>query len=533
MIDDYVQEETRKLFTEGRYGEAQVKALIDLSEGDNCKSRFAGIISEHCDVTIRGTGGPNSAGESNGIVFRQIPASVEHDSDGHITIMGRGMAVNSGMLEDEVETLEHNGISCNNLLISEDAGVIMPYHRVADSGDMDMANGGIGTTGNGIGPCYADLTARIGIKVGDLYDEDVLRCRLEKAKAHYERVNVAVAAKRAVNAIKKLRVNDLLNPKSLRDTLREAMGPFNRVDIDRIIAEIKPSANRLRPYVTNTNREAQCLYREGKKILLTHGQGTGLSIDYGTYPWVTSSSATANGIAAGAGLCDSQVQERFGVQRWPYNGRVGGGPLPTEIGGKASEEWCEARLNDGSWANQVVDELEMFGIPYKIVDGKVKYDHHHPLIKELMNDRNELLVGISVRLAGGEYGGGSKRPRRIAWQNMQKIIYGAVVNNLTALLPSKLDVIEGMDRFMVYRDYDYDVNHSRGCDLYKVKPTDPIEFSGFYHSLNGTKTINDLPEGLRDSLEFLQWELFEKTGKWLDIPMASIGTGKYDLVVRG
>jgi len=274
-MDNIALERIEELMTAGRFHDKKIFSFIDLLWGDNTKVAYVDRFAPFLDVIARGTGGPNSAGEQNhngkSHINRQIPGSIMHDPNGVISLMGNGMSINYELLANEIDSLANIGIMCNNLMISEDAGVILPIHRQLDQKNTGMDNGKKGTTGQGMGPCYGDWTLRYGIRVGDFYNVDKLRRRLNDAKE----------------------------------------GNHPGLNVDDVIDQLMPFALRIKDYVRDTRAEMLRFIKEGKRIGLVPGQGNMLSIDHGTYPYVTSSNSSANGVANGVGISASDVDVRF------------------------------------------------------------------------------------------------------------------------------------------------------------------------------------------------------------------------------
>jgi adenylosuccinate synthase len=394
----------------------QIVAVVCNQWGDTGKGKFSDYFSAYwADVVARGTGG-NNAGHTvilNGKekIFHLLPSGITYDSKGKVNILGNGMVLDLKVLLQELDALEKDGLSYKNLMISKDANGIMPYHIARDlAKNKSQAKGGIGTTGRGIGPCYADKIARVGIRIADLYDKEMLIKRLLKAKEIY---------------------------------------PEQDIDIKFLVDRLKPYVERIKPFVKDTVGEIHNFVRQGKKILLEGAQGLLLSVEHGTYPYVTSSDAGFNGTAAGVGLSGNQVDLVLGVVKFPFMTRVGAGPFPTELGGPASEKYCAEEGHRKS------DELKKYGITFNQEGEAIKYDCKDKKISELMNSKDPFLQGVGVRLAAGEYGATTGRPRRIGWTDAVAARYAVGINGPNIIL-SKLDCI-------------FDINHFKLCFGYKHK----------------------------------------------------------------
>ncbi|MEK6828238.1 MAG: adenylosuccinate synthase [Nanoarchaeota archaeon] len=261
-------------------------AVIGMEWGDEGKGKIIDFLAEKADVIARFNGG-NNAGhtiEADGkkIVLHLIPSGVMHKNK--LNVVGNGLVVDPRVLLQEIKFLERNGIkiSPENLVISENAHVILPHHVEEDK----KAGGAIGTTARGIGPAYADKASRIGLKVYEFVDDDIFKKRFGE---------------------------------------------------EEFYQEYKKYAENLRPYVNDTTSIINYAISKNKKILFEGAQGTLLDIDHGTYPFVTSSSAIAGGVCTGLGISPKKVQSVLGVCK-AYKTRVGLGPFPTEITGAVGEK---------------------------------------------------------------------------------------------------------------------------------------------------------------------------------------------------
>jgi adenylosuccinate synthase len=441
--------------------DSQVIAILCHQWGDTGKGKFSDYFASNwADVIARGTGG-NNAGHTvvqggRQRIFRSLPSGIVYDQEGKINIIGPGMVLDLEMLCQELEMLRREGLSWNHLMISRDAHLIMPYHVARDRAvNQSQCGGGIGSTGKGIGPCYADKIARRGIRVGDLFDRDTLAGQIKRALAFYPEVS---------------------------------LGP------EEILTRLQPLAETVRPLVRDTVAEIHRLYREGQKILLEGAQGLLLSVEHGTYPYVTSSDSSLNGTAGGVGLPASAVDLPLGVVKFPFMTRVGGGPFPTELGAARSEEHCRDE------AVTVKEELERFGIPHRTENGRPVYDHGQEKIQQLMNTKDPFQQGIGLRLAAGEYGAVTGRPRRVGWTDAVAARYAAMINGTSHIILTKPDACAGLDRFRVC--YGYEIEGTVRTDfprdagtLRKVHPS--YRDYGGYGDIGAIRDDRDLPETLR------------------------------------
>jgi adenylosuccinate synthase len=290
--------------------------VVGAQWGDEGKGKVIDLLSSRADMVVRYQGG-NNAGHTVRIgdeVFKLhlIPSGIL--SDGVTCVIGNGVVVDPGVLIGEMDSLAERGISVDRLVVSENAHVIMPYHKVLDRLQEESKGAGkIGTTGRGIGPCYTDKVARYGIRVADLIDPDALSERLDLALPY---------------------INGLI------ENVYRAKG-FTK---EQIIAEITPQADRLRSIVVDASVLVNQAIEAGKRILFEGAQGTLLDVDHGTYPFVTSSSPTAGGACTGAGVGPTRIDKVIGVAK-AYTTRVGEGPFPSELRNSVGD-WIRERGNE-------------------------------------------------------------------------------------------------------------------------------------------------------------------------------------------
>jgi adenylosuccinate synthase len=278
--------------------------VIGTQWGDEGKGKLVDLLAADADVVVRFHGG-NNAGhtlvvDGQKTILNLVPAGVLHP--GRLCMMGPGLVIDPAVLVAEIDALRARGYLSDDgwLRISEQAHLIMPYHRAIDHARERLrGTGSIGTTGRGIGPAYEDKMARTGIRVGDLFDEPGFREALER---NLREKNAYLQA--------------LLGEQPL------AFEPIHDAYVRH--------RDRLRPYVADTGVELRRAVAAGKRILLEGAQGVMLDVDHGTYPFVTSSNAVAGAAAAGAGLPPRAIDRVIGITK-AYTTRVGGGPFPTEL----------------------------------------------------------------------------------------------------------------------------------------------------------------------------------------------------------
>ena len=277
-------------------------AIVGAQWGDEGKGKVTDLVAERSDVVIRFQGG-NNAGHTivrRGDVFKLhlIPSGILHA--GKICAIGNGVVINPRVLTEEIDGLKRRGVDTSGLRISANAHLIMPYHLMLDqAGEARLGKLQIGTTRRGIGPCYADKAARLGIRAQDLLDENILKKKIMTA----------------------------LEPKqqSLRPYAKDPL-----LDLHAMTEDYRTLGHRIEPYIADTSRIVwDTLDRDGL-VIYEGAQGTLLDIDHGTYPFVTSSNCVAGAACAGAGVGPKDIDDVWGVVK-AYTTRVGSGPFPSEL----------------------------------------------------------------------------------------------------------------------------------------------------------------------------------------------------------
>lgn len=276
--------------------------LVGTQWGDEGKGKICDLIAQDFDCVVRYQGG-NNAGHTIVVCdkkygLHQVPSGIMYPDC--ISVIGNGCVVNPQVLLEEIDMFENDGISTKNLKVSGNAHIIMPYHRDLDGAFEELLGSkSIGTTKRGIGPCYQDKMARIGLRMQDMLDENTFR---EKLAAALERVNPQL----------------------------ELLYHLPTYTVDQICEIYLPMAERLRPYICETGILLNDLVEQGKNILFEGAQATLLDIDHGTYPFVTSSNCTAGGAVTGSGVGMKNIDRVLGIMK-AYITRVGCGPMPTEL----------------------------------------------------------------------------------------------------------------------------------------------------------------------------------------------------------
>ena len=351
-------------------------------------------------------------------------------------MIGNGVVIDPVALMEEIRTIGELGFEVEGrLFISHNAHLIMPYHKAIEQARERYRDAGaIGTTGRGIGPAYVDKFARTGIRVVDLLDRDVLRKKLKDA----------IEEKNAI--------------------LKSVYGA-DGLDVDALTEEYVEFDQQIDPYVKNTTEYLNAALKDGKRILAEGAQGSLLDVDFGTYPFVTSSHPTAGGCCTGLGVPPTAVDRVIGIVK-AYSTRVGNGPFPTELDGDAEG------------------------------------------------------IGQKLRDVGHEYGATTGRPRRCGWLDLVALRYTASINGFTDMAVTKLDVLAGLDELKVCTAYRIDGKTTDRFpnDLATLERAEPVyeTFSGFA-DLGGAESVDALPETARTYLDFMS--------DFLDVPISTVSFG--------
>ncbi|KUG51866.1 adenylosuccinate synthetase [Serinicoccus chungangensis] len=418
--------------------------LIGTQWGDEGKGKATDLLGSDIDYVVKFNGG-NNAGHTVVIgdqkyALHLLPSGIL--SPGCTPVIGNGVVVDLAVLIEELDALEARGIDTSLLRISASAHVIPPYNRTLDKvTERFLGKRRIGTTGRGIGPTYADKMSRVGIRVQDLYDESILRQKVEAALEVKNQMLLKIYNRRAV-------------------------------EVDEVLEELLRHAERIRPMVTDTVLELGQALDEGRTVLFEAGQATLLDVDHGTYPFVTSSNATAGGACTGSGVPPTRIDRVVGVFK-AYTTRVGEGPFPTEL-----------------------------------------EDEH----------------GDHLRTVGAEFGTTTGRPRRCGWADVVIGRYARRVNGLTDIVLTKLDVLTGLDTIPVCVAYDVQgerveempVNQS---DVHHATPVYE-ELPGWSEDITGAREFDDLPEAAQRYVERLE----ELIGTRISV--IGIGPGRDEVIVR-
>jgi len=283
--------------------------VIGAQWGDEGKGKIVDILASDVDAVVRYQGGSNAGhtviNDRGTFVFHLIPSGILYR--GTLCVIGNGVVVDPASLIEELDHLQTQGVKIGkNFVVSQRAHLILPYHKAIDkAAEQSKGSRRIGTTGRGIGPAYADKMSRIGIRMGDLLNPKVFRSKLEE--------NV-------------VEINWFV----------EQLYKLERFDVDKTFRQYIGYADRLRSHIVDTVTLMNKMIDGGKTVLFEGAQGTHLDVDFGTYPYVTSSSATAGGASTGTGVGPTKIDAVLGVAK-AYTTRVGSGPFPTELTGPVGE----------------------------------------------------------------------------------------------------------------------------------------------------------------------------------------------------
>jgi len=409
--------------------------LLGAQWGDEGKGKATDLLGSRVDAVVKFNGG-NNAGHtivvgSETYALHLLPSGIL--TPGCTPIIGNGVVVDLGVLFEEIDGLDARGVDTPTIVVSAAAPVITPYNRTLDNATERFLGGRkLGTTGRGIGPTYADKMARVGIRVQDLFDADVLREKVTGALTFKNQVLVKVYNRRGF-------------------------------DVDAVVDELLGYADRLRPMVADTALLLSKMLDEGRTVVLEAGQATQLDVDHGTYPFVTSSNATAGGACTGSGIPPTRITGVIAIVK-AYTTRVGEGPFPTEL-----------------------------------LDVK----------------------GDRLREAGAEFGTTTGRPRRCGWFDAVIARYAARINGVTDFVLTKLDVLTGMEEVPVCVAYEVDgVRHDEmpmtQSEFAKAVPVYET-FPGWAEDISEARKIDDLPRTARDYVAALE--------EMIGAPISAIGVG--------
>jgi len=418
--------------------------IIGVQWGDEGKGKATDLLGERTEWVVKFNGG-NNAGHTVVIgdekyALHLLPSGIL--SPGVTPVIGNGVVVDLEVLFQEIEALESRGIDTSRLKISANAHIITQAHRTLDKvQERFLGKRQIGTTGRGIGPAYADKISRVGIRVQDLFDESILRQKVEGALDQKNHLLVKIFNRRAIT-------------------------------VDEIVDDLLSYAERVRPMVADASLLLNEALDRDEVVVFEAGQATMLDIDHGTYPFVTSSSATAGGAATGSGVGPNRLDRIVGIVK-AYTTRVGAGPFPTELFDE-----------QGEW----------------------------------------------LRQAGFEFGTTTGRSRRVGWYDAPITRYATRINGITDLVVTKLDVLTGLEEIPVC--VAYEVNGERvdevpvnQSDFHHAKPVYET-YPGWTEDITGARTFEELPQTAQDYILKLE----EMSGTRISV--IGVGPGRDQVIVR-
>jgi adenylosuccinate synthase len=420
-------------------------AVLGLQWGDEGKGKLIDLAAEHYDIVVRCQGG-NNAGHTVQVGERVYKLSLVPSGilrSGKTAVVGNGVVINPEALLQEIETLRRAGVRVEtNLLVSNRAHVVFPYHPLLErSSEAAPGKRKIGTTARGIGPCYEDKAARRGIRVAELLSTELFPERFR-----------AIAAERS--------------------SVAEALGVGEPWDVEAALRRYQEHAECMRPFVTDTGKFLNDSIRQGKRVLFEGAQATMLDIDFGTYPYLTSSNASAGGICTGSGVSPRLLHDIVGVAK-AYATRVGEGPFVTELHGPS---------------------------------------------------------GDALRESGGEYGTVTGRPRRCGWFDIPLLRYAHSINHVSSLFITKIDVMDYLDSIPVCIGYRYkgsslDWMPAIAEEYAQVEPV-YTELPGWDRPTAGIAEFDRLPQAAKDYIAFLEDSLE------LEIGGVSTGPEREQTIIR-
>lgn len=405
--------------------------LLGLQWGDEGKGKIVDVLTSKYDIIARFQGGPNAGHtlEFDGIkhVLHTIPSGIFHQ--GIVNIIGNGVVIDPTVFEKEIHAIKQLHIPISTLLISKKAHLILPTHKLLDAAS-EQAKGAnkIGSTLRGIGPAYMDKTGRNGLRVGDLADKNFLE-KYNRLKQKHIQLLQFYDFSYELAELEEIWFSSL-------DTLRE----FQHIDSELYLYQA---------------------IKEGKNILAEGAQGTLLDVDFGSYPFVTSSNTIAAGACTGLGIAPNNIKDVFGIFK-AYCTRVGSGPFPTEL----------------------FDE-----------------------------------TGENIRKIGHEYGATTGRSRRCGWLDLPALKYAIRINGVTQLMMMKGDVLSGMETIKVCTHYQYNGTKIDYLPYETDSELIPIfkEMPGWKENLTELNNIQDAPTNFKQYIEFLEREL--------EVPISVISVG--------
>ena len=421
-----------------------VDLLLGLQWGDEGKGKIVDVLTSNYDIIARFQGGPNAGHtlvfNDKKYVLHTIPSGIFHDNK--INLIGNGVVIDPVILNKEIENIKNEEVDIKKtLFISRKAHLILPTHRLLDAAsEKSKGKNKIGSTLKGIGPTYMDKTGRNGFRIGDLENDNWKIKYQQLSEKHKQLIK------------------------------------FYNVELDFSLDELEKeffkAIEDLRKIDFVDSEELLFKSQDEKKSILAEGaQGSLLDIDFGTYPYVTSSNTTAAGACTGLGISPNSINDVFGIFK-AYTTRVGSGPFPTEL-----------------------------------------FDSY----------------GERMSKVGNEFGATTGRPRRCGWLDLVALKYACRINGVTKLMMMKTDVLSGFDKVLVCTKYNYkgELIENLPYDL-SDKTLEPIyqEFSGWSENLRNLESVSELPKNLNKYIQFLENELN------IPIVIVSVGPDRKETLFR-
>jgi adenylosuccinate synthase len=396
-----------------------VDVILGLQWGDEGKGKIVDWFANNYDVVARFQGGPNAGhtlyvGDKK-LVLHQIPSGIFHENS--VNLIGNGVVLDPVVLKKECETVSSFGVDLKkNLFISERTHLILPTHRALDkASELSKGHQKIGSTLKGIGPAYMDKTGRNGLRVGDLKDKN-FTVAYQQLRAKHQQLLHNYSFDEDISAWE----NDFFEAIELLKELNIVNGE----------------------YFINEHLKA------GKKVLAEGAQGSMLDIDFGTFPYVTSSNTISAAVCTGLGIAPNKIREILGVTK-AYCTRVGSGPFPTELTDETGEE---------------------------------------------------------LRKLGNEFGATTGRPRRCGWIDLVALRYTCMINGVTKLIMTKADVLDPFKELNVCTDYQVNGKETREIPFQmEMTPIKPVykNFSGWASNTSSARTFSELPQKMKEYIDFI------------------------------
>jgi adenylosuccinate synthase len=403
-----------------------VDVLLGLQWGDEGKGKIVDVLAQGYDLIARFQGGPNAGHtlefDGKKFVLNTIPSGIFFANT--LNLIGNGVVIDPITLKRELDKLKNAGhdlLAKKNMVIAKKAHLILPTHQLLDAAsEKKMGEGKIGSTLKGIGPTYMDKTGRNGLRIGDITLPD-FKQRYQKLRDKHTSMLQALYGE----------VADFSEREEAFFEAIDVISQFELVDSERLVNDY---------------------LKQGKTVLAEGAQGTMLDIDFGSYPFVTSSNTTTAGACTGLGIAPNKIGEVIGIFK-AYCTRVGGGPFPTELNDETGEE---------------------------------------------------------LRLIGHEFGATTGRPRRTGWIDLPALKYAIMLNGVTQMVMTKADVLSGFDKIYACTHYNYmgEKIDYMPYDICSVE-AEPVlkEIDGWKEDLTGITQISQIPEKLRSYIDFLEAEL--------------------------